>query len=276
MRSLISTMWIYLSKLLTRSHLFLTKIAHAVQDRRSRSSVRQCGDGPAAGRTAPPAAVDPAGADPRRDPARRIRPLSRQQRPAVITTSMSASIPRRSGSAARTPSASRCSRTTRASSSICSRTSRSSASCMDKTELKYTRDINTVYIDFPQTLETGRTYSIEFHYSGSPLEVGPVRCAGVQEGSGRRPLDQHRQRRRRLGGVVAEQGLVARRARRHGHPRRRSRTTSSTSRTAASSRRPISATATPSGTTACTIRSTATTCRSTSATTCTSASRWAT
>ena len=39
-------------------------------------------------------------------------------------------------------------------------------------ELKYTRDLNTVYIDFPETLRSGRTYSIDVHYSGAPLEVG--------------------------------------------------------------------------------------------------------
>ena len=39
-------------------------------------------------------------------------------------------------------------------------------------DLKYTRDVNTVYIDFPEALRSGRTYSIEFHYSGHPLEVG--------------------------------------------------------------------------------------------------------
>jgi aminopeptidase N len=39
-------------------------------------------------------------------------------------------------------------------------------------ELKYTRDLNTVYIDFPESLRSGRTYSIDFHYSGNPLEVG--------------------------------------------------------------------------------------------------------
>jgi aminopeptidase N len=39
-------------------------------------------------------------------------------------------------------------------------------------DLKYTRDANTVYIDFPETLRSGRTYSIEFHYSGAPREVG--------------------------------------------------------------------------------------------------------
>ena len=39
-------------------------------------------------------------------------------------------------------------------------------------ELKYTRDLNTIYIDFPETLRSGRTYAIEFHYSGVPREVG--------------------------------------------------------------------------------------------------------
>jgi aminopeptidase N len=43
---------------------------------------------------------------------------------------------------------------------------------MEKTELKYARDLNTVYIDFPQTLKAGRTYAIDFYYSGAPLEVG--------------------------------------------------------------------------------------------------------
>ena len=63
----------------------------------------------------------------------------------------------------------------------------------DKSELKYTRDTNTVYIDFPQTLKAGRTYSIDFFYSGQPLESRPLRRARVQEGSGRRSLDQHRE-----------------------------------------------------------------------------------
>lgn len=43
---------------------------------------------------------------------------------------------------------------------------------LDKAELKSTRDLNTVYVDFPQTLRAGRTYSIEFQYSGQPQEVG--------------------------------------------------------------------------------------------------------
>jgi len=40
------------------------------------------------------------------------------------------------------------------------------------TTLKYERDHNTVYVDFPETLRAGRTYSIDFHYSGSPREQG--------------------------------------------------------------------------------------------------------
>ena len=43
---------------------------------------------------------------------------------------------------------------------------------LEKSELTYKRDLNTVYIDFPKPLKAGRTYSIEFHYSGSPLEIG--------------------------------------------------------------------------------------------------------
>jgi len=40
------------------------------------------------------------------------------------------------------------------------------------TELKYERQLGTVYVDFPTTLKAGRTYSIEFHYSGTPQTIG--------------------------------------------------------------------------------------------------------
>jgi aminopeptidase N len=43
---------------------------------------------------------------------------------------------------------------------------------MEAKTLKYERDLNTVYIDFPETLRSGRTYAIEFHYSGHPREEG--------------------------------------------------------------------------------------------------------
>ncbi|MFA5911576.1 MAG: M1 family metallopeptidase [Vicinamibacterales bacterium] len=38
--------------------------------------------------------------------------------------------------------------------------------------LKYERDANTVYVDFPETLKAGRTYAIDFHYTGMPQEQG--------------------------------------------------------------------------------------------------------
>ncbi|MEO8679893.1 MAG: M1 family peptidase, partial [Vicinamibacterales bacterium] len=40
------------------------------------------------------------------------------------------------------------------------------------TPLKFERDLNTVYVDFPETLKSGRTYSIDFRYSGAPQEQG--------------------------------------------------------------------------------------------------------
>ena len=40
------------------------------------------------------------------------------------------------------------------------------------TPLKFEREINAVFIDFPSSLRRGREYAIEFHYSGSPREVG--------------------------------------------------------------------------------------------------------
>ena len=39
-------------------------------------------------------------------------------------------------------------------------------------ELKYEREINAVFIDFPETLRKGREYAIDFHYSGVPVTRG--------------------------------------------------------------------------------------------------------
>jgi aminopeptidase N len=39
-------------------------------------------------------------------------------------------------------------------------------------ELKYEREVNAVFIDFPETLRKGREYSIDFYYSGTPQERG--------------------------------------------------------------------------------------------------------
>jgi aminopeptidase N len=40
------------------------------------------------------------------------------------------------------------------------------------TILKYQRDTGAVFIDFPQTLHAGQVYSIDFYYSGHPVETG--------------------------------------------------------------------------------------------------------
>jgi aminopeptidase N len=40
------------------------------------------------------------------------------------------------------------------------------------TQLKYERDSGAVFIDFPQTLRADKIYSIDFYYSGHPVETG--------------------------------------------------------------------------------------------------------
>ena len=42
----------------------------------------------------------------------------------------------------------------------------------DGRPLTHQRDLHTVYVDFPETLRSGRTYAIEFHYAGTPLQQG--------------------------------------------------------------------------------------------------------
>jgi aminopeptidase N len=43
---------------------------------------------------------------------------------------------------------------------------------LGKSPLKYERELNTVWVDFPKSLKAGRTYTIDFHYSGHPQEIG--------------------------------------------------------------------------------------------------------
>ena len=43
---------------------------------------------------------------------------------------------------------------------------------LGKTPLKYERDSGAVFVDFPETLRAGRIYSIDFYYSGNPVEQG--------------------------------------------------------------------------------------------------------
>jgi aminopeptidase N len=43
---------------------------------------------------------------------------------------------------------------------------------LDTTPLKYERELNAVFIDFPEALRKGREYAIDFHYSGTPQQRG--------------------------------------------------------------------------------------------------------
>ncbi len=43
---------------------------------------------------------------------------------------------------------------------------------LGSTELKYTRELGTVFVDFPAPLKKNSVQSIEFYYSGSPRETG--------------------------------------------------------------------------------------------------------
>jgi aminopeptidase N len=52
------------------------------------------------------------------------------------------------------------------------------------TSLKYERDFSAVFIDFPQRLAKGHVYSIEFFYSGNPLELGWDRGDKISLGGG--------------------------------------------------------------------------------------------
>ena len=98
-------------------------------------------------------AAETQAANPRRHPARRIRAATARTTTCSRITSTCGSIPRKSRSPAGTPSASGCSGTTAASSSIFTPTSTSIGSCSATTPLKYEREINAVWVDFPAGAE---------------------------------------------------------------------------------------------------------------------------
>ena len=43
---------------------------------------------------------------------------------------------------------------------------------LGETPLKFSREVNAVLVEFPQSLRAGREYTVDFHYSGTPLETG--------------------------------------------------------------------------------------------------------
>jgi aminopeptidase N len=58
---------------------------------------------------------------------------------------------------------------------------------MNGAPLKYERELNAVFVDFPETLKAGRTYDVDFHYSGTPTQTG--RFGGFT--FGKDPLGRH-------------------------------------------------------------------------------------
>ncbi len=53
--------------------------------------------------------------------------------------------------------------------------------------LKYARELSAVFIDFPAPLRAGGTYTIDFHYSGRPLEQGRFGSMAFRTDSAGRP-----------------------------------------------------------------------------------------
>src|SRR5689334_2864551 len=58
---------------------------------------------------------------------------------------------------------------------------------LGRTPLKYTREMNAVFIDFPQMLTAGRTYAIDFDYSGMPEPTARFGCITFQKDTAGRP-----------------------------------------------------------------------------------------
>jgi aminopeptidase N len=57
----------------------------------------------------------------------------------------------------------------------------------DGSSLKYERDGGTVFVDFPTTLKKGKTYSIDFKYSGQPTETGRFGCFTFKQDTAGKP-----------------------------------------------------------------------------------------
>jgi aminopeptidase N len=53
--------------------------------------------------------------------------------------------------------------------------------------LEYTRELNTVYVDFPRTLRAGSVHSIDFYYSGMPEVLGRFGCLSFRTDPAGRP-----------------------------------------------------------------------------------------
>ncbi len=83
------------------------------------------------------------------------------------------------------------------------------------TELKYERELNAVFVDFPEHPEEGQGILDRLPLFGIAARDRPLRRHRLSQGSRRPALDQHGLRRRGLEHLVAEQGSMARRSREH-------------------------------------------------------------
>src|SRR5262245_18550686 len=53
--------------------------------------------------------------------------------------------------------------------------------------LKFYRQLNTVYVDFPQTVKTGQTYAIDFYYSGATTDTSRLSGLNFSQAPAGRP-----------------------------------------------------------------------------------------
>ena len=58
---------------------------------------------------------------------------------------------------------------------------------LDTVPLKYQREQRAVFIDFPQPLRAGKIYTIDFYYSGHPVETGRFGCMTFKKDPAGRP-----------------------------------------------------------------------------------------
>ncbi len=58
---------------------------------------------------------------------------------------------------------------------------------LGSTELKYERDSGAVFVDFPETLAARRVYTIDFYYSGNPVETGRFGAIAFRKDPAGRP-----------------------------------------------------------------------------------------
>ena len=200
-------------------------------------------------------------ADARRRPPRRVRPVSRQQRPAFVSPRR----PRRSGSAVHRrqehDSIPDAARTIAASRSTSTRISRSTRSCLARRRSPTCASSTPCSSIFRRRCNRARSMRSTSTTRARPEAT--ARFGGISFGKDPAGRDwvTHRVRGRRRQLLVAEQGPVARRGREHGDQRRGPQRPRRRLQRRIQAARPTSATVTRGGTGRSITRSTTTTWR---------------